>query len=246
MIAIDRTLVTTPNTLSDDAKKKKLYLNLYDSNGHIRERWNSIQENGVKVVRERLRSMAKGCCAYCGKRVNGSDMDVDHFIPSHHSPYLSYCWDNLLPSCKKCNQNYKNKFIPLELKGKQIVEQCMSNDITTSDYIYSKEVILQKLCGDSRIIDPTLDKIEDNLVFNPEFYMYETKTCIGEKTKEMFFDKYEFIEDLEKLSNIVKIIVEKNSGHQLIMDLIDLYGYEFYYNIFYQYWKNEKANGRLK
>jgi uncharacterized protein (TIGR02646 family) len=246
MIPINRDSVITPNKLSQDTEKRKFYLDLYDSEGAIRSRWNTIQENGIRVVRERLREMSKGCCAYCGKKIKGSDMDVDHFLPSHHFQYLSYCWDNFLPSCKKCNQNYKNKFIPVEFKDKLIIEKCMISDVKKFDYIYDKETILKNLCVNGRIIDPTFDDVESHIVFNPEFYMYETKSSIGENTKEMFFDKYEFIEDLEKISNIVRRIVEKDCSYDFVMDQIDLYGYEFYYNKFYDYWKKEKANGRLK
>lgn len=246
MIYINRNSVVAPQKLSHSTNKRNLYLALYDDKGNIRDRWNSIQENGIRVVRERLREMSKCCCAYCGKKIKGSDMDVDHFLPSHHFPYLSYCWDNFLPSCKKCNQNYKNKFIPEELKDKLIIDQCMANQVSDFDYIYDKERILNHLCTSSRVIDPSFDDIESHMVFNPEFYMYEVKTSIGEKTKEMFFDKYEFIEDLEKISSIVRRIVEKDCGYEFIMDQIDLYGYEFYYNKFYEYWKNEKVNERLK
>lgn len=83
------------------------------------------------------------------------------------------------------------------------------------------------------------------LLIQKIFIMYETKTCIGKNTNEMFFDKSEIIEYLEKISNIVRKIVEKDCGYDFIEDQIDLHGYEFYYNKFYEYWKSEKENGTI-
>lgn len=246
MIYFDRNLVNAPTKLSNDTYKKKIYLDLYDENNNIKPRWNNIRENNKRVIREHLINITNGCCAYCGKKIKDSDMDVEHFLPSHEYPYLAYCLENLLPSCKKCNQNYKNKFVPSEIKGKKIIEACMKKH-KKFDYIYDKQMILNDLCKNSRIIEPTFDNIEEHLVFNPEFYMYEAKSSMGENTKQMFFDKSEFIKELEEISAVVKEIVkmDREDNYEVIQYFIRLQGYAFYFNKFYEYWINEKENNRL-
>lgn len=44
-------------------------------------------------------------CAYCESRVSirSSYMEVEHFYPKDAYPEKVVDWDNLLPSCKKCN-----------------------------------------------------------------------------------------------------------------------------------------------
>lgn len=193
MISFDRRLVVKPEKMVDNQYKKKIYTDLYDKDGNVKSRWNSIRENNVRVIRDYLLKISAGSCVYCGKRVKDSVMDVDHYLPSHEYNYLAYCLDNLVPSCKKCNQNYKNKFIPVELKDKKIIEKCMEENIVDFDYIYNKEIILNEVSTLGRILDPTFDDVDIHLKFNAEFYMYEAKTKIGENTINMFFDKYEFV-----------------------------------------------------
>ncbi|WP_341273946.1 HNH endonuclease [Clostridium butyricum] len=196
-----------------------------------------MKENGHKIIREYLWDLSNGYCAYCGKKLsNYSDMDVDHFLPSSKFPYLSYCLENLIPSCKICNQTYKHDFVPKEIENKKIVEECIS-EIEENDSVYNKKKVLNELTLNTRIIDPTFDDTKQHLSFNAEFFMYETKTKIGENTNDMFFDKSEFVDLLEKMSNLVKLIVEgdRDNDYDIIKQLIDIEGYEFYYNKFYEY-----------
>lgn len=243
MKKLNRKSIEAPAKLLDDTVKKGYYTNLRDAKNKIRPRWNTIQENNKKVVREQLIKLSNGCCAYCGKRVRGSEMDVDHFLPSSMFPYLAYCWDNLLPSCKRCNQTYKRDFVPNQLNNSLIIEECMEGE-TEYNLIYSKDKIFE-ICTNSRIIEPSVDNIEDHLEFNPEIFAYKEKSTIGKLTKEMFFNKAEVIEYLEKLSEAVKKLVERNCEYDVVEAFIELDGYEFYYKSFYEYWKKEKEEGRL-
>lgn len=242
----ERKLDNIPIKLKSEDNKRKFYLDLYNNNNEVKPRWNTLRESGIKVVREYLLDMTNRSCAYCGKRISDSTMDVEHFLPKCEFPYLAYCIDNLLPSCKVCNQNYKGNFIPIEIKSKKIIEKCVMNS-QEYDYIYNKEQVLNELCSQTRIIEPTFDIISEHLEFDPEFFLYTTKSNIGKETNKMFFDKSEFIELLEKMSNVVKYIVKGNGSNndEIINALIELEGYEVYYRRFYEYWNKEKQNNRL-
>ncbi len=238
-----RNSVEAPSKLLDDSVKKDYYKNLRDEKNKIRDRWNTIQENKCKVVREQLLKLSDGCCAYCGKKIRGSEMDVDHFLPSFNFPYIAYCWENLLPSCKRCNQTYKHDYVPTSLKDQIIIEKCMKDE-KEYNLIYDECDVLS-LCENSRIIEPSRDTIEEHLEFNPEIYAYKYKSDIGKLTKEKFFNKAEVIEFLEKLSEAVKKLVESGCSFDVVQAFIDLDGYEFYYKSFYTYWMREKQAGRL-
>lgn len=234
----------SPSKLVNSLEKKKLYENLRDEKGKIRPRWNTMQKDGVKVVREALKLISNECCCFCGSKVQDSKMDVDHYLPSSKFPYLAYCWENLLPTCKQCNQTFKGDFYPRSLHELMIIESCMNGSITCH-HVYDHETILE-ICENDRIIDPTIDKVENHLEFNPEFFLYDTKTQIGINTNEMFFNRDEVIRHLEGLSNIVKGLVKDGCSKERLQDIIFVYGQEFYYNSFFDYWIKEKEAGRLR
>lgn len=182
--------------------------------------------------------MSGGYCAYCGKLISIDEMDVDHYLPSSKYPYIAYCFDNFLPSCKKCNQTVKKDFSPNALKDKNVVEPIIS-DIYKNDFVYDKKNLLDNVCKNHRLIDPSYDNPEDHLVFNTEFYFYEPKTAIGKITADMFFNKRkEVAENYEKVSLFIKDLVTANLGKEKILDFIKLYGYEYICLKFYEYWVN--------
>lgn len=58
-----------------------------------------------EYIRERLLEMSNSKCCYCECNVTegGSYMEIEHFHPKGTYPNEVVAWDNLLPSCKKCN-----------------------------------------------------------------------------------------------------------------------------------------------
>ncbi len=74
-----------------------------------------------------------GHCAYCGRKIEYKEMQVDHFIPQRG--YLQNGSDeieNLMPSCRMCN-HYK-RANPLELFRTYIEE--IPYKLRTNNYIY--------------------------------------------------------------------------------------------------------------
>jgi 5-methylcytosine-specific restriction endonuclease McrA len=56
-------------------------------------------------------------CQYCGKVFNPSELTLDHVIPKSRGG--SSNWDNLVASCKRCN-NRKGSYLPEETSMKLI------------------------------------------------------------------------------------------------------------------------------
>lgn len=61
-------------------------------------------------IKESLLDMTFNKCVYCECQLNieGNYMEVEHFYPKEIYPHLVVDWDNLLPSCKRCNVNKKD------------------------------------------------------------------------------------------------------------------------------------------
>jgi len=75
-----------------------------------------------KTVRNTLRTMFHGKCAYCESKIaSGSDTDIEHYRPKgnvigadDHPGYwwLAMVWENLVLSCPHCNQRRKQEYTP--------------------------------------------------------------------------------------------------------------------------------------
>lgn len=86
---------------------------------------NDFNAYGSLAVRDALREMFNGKCAYCESKIAGSqDTDVEHYRPKAgvtdadaagvaHPGYwwLAMVWDNLVLSCQHCNQSRSYQII---------------------------------------------------------------------------------------------------------------------------------------
>jgi uncharacterized protein (TIGR02646 family) len=245
-------ILPSPDCLNNEiVQSSKAKITFYDNlryKDKIIPRWNTLSKDtdGISKIRKQLFKMSDGYCAYCGKLISIEEMDVDHYLPSSKYPYIAYCFNNYLPSCKMCNQTIKKDFVPNALKDKSVVESIVSNSYSY-DFIYDKKNLLDNVCKNHRLIDPSYDNPEDHLVFNTEFYFYDYKTPIGKVTADMFFNKRkEVAENYEKVSLFIKDLVAADLGKEKILDFINLYGYEYVCLKFYEYWVNETREHRNK
>lgn len=60
---------------------------------------------GKEYIKEQLLHMSNNKCAYCEAPldISGSYMEIEHFYPKSKYPEKVVEWENLLPSCKRCN-----------------------------------------------------------------------------------------------------------------------------------------------
>jgi uncharacterized protein (TIGR02646 family) len=231
-------------------KKRKFYNELIDNNGKIKPRWNTACKEGGEIskIRQTLLEMSNNTCVYCGDKIDNTSMDIDHYLPSSKFPYLAYCWDNLLASCKICNQHSKSDFFPKSLIGITIVENILSNQFQ-HDFIYDKEHILNNIAQDDRLIEPTLDDPEEHLEFNPVFYFYEAKTKIGKLTNTKFFSHKEVAEKWEQLGKFIQQLIINSQDEKAALETLKYFikfnGNEYVCLNFYHYWLKEKQEGRI-
>ena len=61
-------------------------------------------KNRMKIDRKKVFEKYNGHCAYCGRKIEYKDMQVDHVKPQRNGG--SDNLDNLMPSCRTCN-HYK-------------------------------------------------------------------------------------------------------------------------------------------
>ena len=89
-------------------------------------------ENGYRhnEVRNVLFNCSHGKCAYCELIPEGSSLRVEHFHPKSLYPEELLNWNNLLPSCERCN-NYKSV---QDTQNDPIINPCITDP--TPYFIY--------------------------------------------------------------------------------------------------------------
>ena len=60
-----------------------------------------------KKMRENAHGRFEGHCAYCGKQIKYSEMEIDFLLPVKYGGKIEI--ENLLPSCRVCNRYRKNR-----------------------------------------------------------------------------------------------------------------------------------------
>lgn len=96
-----------------------------------------------------------GHCAYCGKKIDYKDMQLDHLIPRQRERFKKYteeeieCFENYMPSCRRCN-HYKRAH-SLEV-FRQMIEE-IPKKLFRDNYIY-------KVGLDYGIVEPHERKIK--------------------------------------------------------------------------------------
>ena len=91
-----------------------------------------------KKVREAIYQKYNGHCAYCGKKIEYKEMQVDHLIPVQRERFKKYsedeieCFENYVPACRRCN-HYKRAH-SLDVFRKMIEE--IPAKLYRDNYIY--------------------------------------------------------------------------------------------------------------
>lgn len=107
-----------------------------------------------KKIREAVYNKYDGHCAYCGKKIEYKEMQVDHLIPVQRERFKRYseeeieCFENYVPACRRCN-HYKRAH-SLEVFRKMIEE--IPSKLYRDNYIY-------KVGLDYGLVEPHEQKI---------------------------------------------------------------------------------------
>lgn len=95
-----------PEELTDEVceELKKLYAKDND-----KDVWNSPKIK--KSLREAMLKMSHKKCSYCECRleIESKDATIDHFLPKSKYPDKIVEWENLFPSCLRCNRKKNNR-----------------------------------------------------------------------------------------------------------------------------------------
>lgn len=178
MIKLDRNSVAVPNSLSEPSVAVQNEANAAQDYYRDRSPWTgehsafSFDAYKPQDVREALRILAGGKCAYCEGLIAGvGAREVEHYRPkggvkedANHPGYwwLAHDWENLLPTCILCNQSRRHHIVTPEMSREE-VEKLVFTRASTSHGKANQFAIAgeRATCPDCDIED------EDPLLINP-------------------------------------------------------------------------------
>lgn len=160
-----------------DLANEKL-IEFYESNNRSQKRYNFPFNSEIdKFLKDTLHERFYGKCGYCEIKIKSPDFGfVDRFRPhnglrdkkKYYSDlywWLVFDWNNLIYSCKECNQ-YKSNYFPI--KGNRVFSK-------SEDLKNEKKLLL----------DPCNDNVEDHLFFEFSNGNILSNTDEGEQTIEL-------------------------------------------------------------
>ena len=119
-----------------------------------------------KSVREKVYNKYNHCCAYCGRKLEYKDMQVDHLIPHQRERFKRYteeeleCFENYMPACRRCN-HYKRAH-SLEVFRLMIEE--IPKKLYRDSYIYKVGLDFKLLVPAEHKIKFFFEQIEEGLI----------------------------------------------------------------------------------
>lgn len=121
-----------------------------------------------KKVRLDVYAKYDGHCAYCGKKLEYKDMQVDHLIPFQRERFKKYseeeieCFENYMPACRRCN-HYKRAH-SLEVFREMIEE--IPFKLTRDNYIYKVGLDYSLIEEHRQKVVFYFEKVEQGLINN--------------------------------------------------------------------------------
>ncbi len=221
MIYIDRDKYKTPDLLSlQDGKGKK------ETNSNIEKAKNGDFDNFkfsvYREVKDDLIKLFKSKCAYCeSKFLHVYSGDVEHFRPKGEiltkenttiRPgyyWLASEWDNLLLSCRNCNQKLKHNVFG-ESK-KRTMGKMNQFPLSDSDkYIKSEKQDVKEEEEYRLILDPCKDNPEKHIEFDVDTGVVRWKTEKGKRSIDVFvLQRIPLVQAREKLLKDVKAQIQR-------------------------------------
>lgn len=135
-----------PESLSLDDDQSAAAKELVAAINHFKERNSPIPVDTFKAyaapeVRDKLKLMFFGKCAYCESQAAGSSQtDVEHYRPKGsvtdkpgHPGYwwLAMVWSNLVLSCMHCNQSRKQLLFSIDMTDAEIRQAIKDKRVST-------------------------------------------------------------------------------------------------------------------
>lgn len=247
MKKLNLTLDKFPNL--SDQNIKDLYKNLYTVTkknvvtNKIITRWNSKKHDLRNVLYQNRTE-----CGYCGEIISGSNIRIDHYLPSSKFPYLAYYLYNYVPSCSRCNEANKSDYTPPSIINKKLCDPILG---TNYDNIYTPLDLQRLATVTDRLYNPYLDDFFQ--IISYDFILLQFKSIsdssIGNITINELLSSEEYLKKLNDINIYVNKCINIASDNQeltiLIEGIKEISGYSTFIDLCLTHWKEEEEKGCL-
>jgi len=176
--------------LESEHVKKAFSQNIDDQKHSSGSAYNDGKTDNIDSLKWTLKQIYHNKCAFCESDITNDFGDIEHFRPKNGNEdkikkcdntysyyWLAFSWDNLLPSCNRCNGKKTNCF---DIEGERVsyIEETELKDLHYTTKEYND---LEK----PKLIHPEYDTFEDKINFDDkgeicstnERVLYTVKIC---------------------------------------------------------------------
>lgn len=165
--------------LKSDKVQKAFDKNIKDEEHSSKSAYNDGNTDDKDSLKWTLKQIYYEKCAFCESDIKHEIGDIEHFRPKNKNKnkikkcdnsysyyWLAFSWDNLIPSCSRCNGKKSNCF---DIDGERVTYDIQDNlkDLHNKTKDYNK---IEK----PKILHPEHDKFEEKIEFRKEGRIYST------------------------------------------------------------------------
>lgn len=210
MIKINKSNAIPAVLVSNESIWRKELLDEIKKHGSYSELPESIKEEVGKRykhsdIKKQLIPTEDTKCAFCEAIPNESGyVEVEHFLPKSIYPEKTYKWENLLPSCKRCNL----KKLSLDTGLYPIVKPDVDNPDDFFSYDNIKMIVKEDALDEEKA-ERTIDRLKLN-----QFRLIKPRS-------ELLVNLVQFESDLKEVLQEYSEAVNSNKKSRLISNILE-------------------------
>jgi uncharacterized protein (TIGR02646 family) len=159
-----------------------------------------------KDIRKALSESSFDKCAFCEcKPSESGNIEIEHFAPKSIYPDLTFEWDNLLPSCRKCNEA-KSDF-------DTILEPIINPAIVDPETIFTYDFL--RICPIKNIPEEEIASRTINVCNLNNSRLYSIRASLLKALTEYMDELKDWIDEIKEIEKIEDQVINQKKRNKI-------------------------------
>jgi len=211
--------------LDDDKVCKAFSQNVKDKKHSTKSAYNDGKSDTKDSLKWTLKEIYHQKCAFCEAPLDNEVGDIEHFRPKNENKnestkcnkkfsyyWLAFSWDNLLPSCSRCNGKKSNCF---DIEGQRVAYE--NEDLIN----LHSSIETYNLKEKPKLLHPEYDVFESEIRFTKKGEIYSRNKRVQYTVKTCNLNRKNLIKTREIIiSNFVNVLIRHSISYSINPDLV--------------------------